>query len=284
MTQNSSLKEFIVQAGEGRHLCPVCQGGRSGEKSFKVYRAEEVDSLLLFGTCYRASCDLHGKSIPSIGTSPYVRHEQLPPRPVYWGEPGPLPSDMYPYIGPSIRGMFGLDTEGKLAMRVEVPRTTPTGDYIQSRGQPAGWVIKTLNHEPGTPKVFRKKIQNFIDSEHEGKGAWYGITNFHRPNAHIMVFEDMLSAARMYSADPQSVCIASLGTKIGHPLHSLLRQAREDAVITVIYDTDAIRQGIKAGTSVGGRVFFTNGPDVKDLSGNEFREFLAALEPVKSVE
>lgn len=278
MTQNSSLKEFIVQAGVGRHLCPVCQGGRSGEKSFKVYRAEEVDSLLLFGTCYRASCDLHGKSIPSIGTAPYVQHEAPPPRRIYRGEPTPLPADMLPYLGPSLRSQFGMDY-GKLAMRVEVPRTTPTGDYIQSRGEWAGWVIKSL-----TPQVGMPKVQNYIDPEHEGKGAWYGVTNFHRPNAHIMVFEDMLSAARMYSADPMSVCIASLGTKIGYPLHSLLRQAREDSVITVIYDTDAIRQGIKAGTSVGGRVFFTHGPDVKDLSGDEFREFLDALEPVKSVE
>lgn len=277
-SNNADLKEFIIEHGEGRHLCPVCNGGRSRELTFKVYRAEEVDSPLLFGTCYRASCDLHGKSIPSIGKPGGLPKATPKPHREFTEDVDPLPIDMYPYISGDLRRQFGWQPgPERLVQRVKVPRTTPTGVIVHAPGLHAGVVVKETSYLRHRSGYHGSKVKNFIHPDHEGKGAWFGVRNFTRPNVHILLFEDMLSAARVYCAQPESVCVASLGTRVTPALAQLIRQRSEDSTTTVVYDTDAIKQGIRAGQALDARVFFTDGPDVKDLSDADFLSFITAL-------
>ena len=203
-----------------RELCPLCEGGSSGEKSLSISLSEDGT---LSWNCFRDSCSIKGVSGTSTTHRP-VKKEIARPR--FSGVTSSLSETELQLIG----GLWGISdppywyyTEefgGRIAMSIRSPKY-----------RHRGWVLRDISGNARTKAL--------MYTEREGKvtQSWYKSVD-RRVRGTILV-EDIPSAVR---ASKYVDSVALLGTGVGMEKAVEIAMYKRAGKVLVALDQDATNQ------------------------------------------
>jgi hypothetical protein len=212
--------ELDVGETAGPLVCPVCDGGRTGEAKFYVTR---VEPGVLAYVCHRASCGTRG-AIGEHAQPRGQRPQKAPKIREYTGEIHPLTAEDERYF----RDVYGL-----LPTERERIKLTGRGEYLlpiyDPRGSVRGYVVRqpwsTCKHREANPNL--PKAMSFLHKE-EPLQSWYGPRR-----DRIVVVEDQLSAI-CAAATGMVRSVALLGTTLSMDKVREIQQERPSEVIIAL--------------------------------------------------
>lgn len=260
------MKELLVldlasELSSGESLaslvCPFCNGGSSGDKSFSVKR-EDYHVLYI---CHRASCGAQGRvSTRSVAAKSHLRKNRV------WA----VPSQIEPEHEQFIRRRYNLNDEeyrradiGWVSSYSPFPKGRayiPINNYL---GQTRGFVARDLYGEQ-SPKAL-----TMLFRPEDGKSGWY----YRSRKDIVVVVEDCFSAIRL-----SSYCTSVFlnGTTISEVDVRDLRTIPHGNIYLCL-DRDATRSAIKQALALRGSVNITVVPlekDIKDMTPPELELFM----------
>lgn len=263
-----------VDESQNGLLCPFCQGGRSGERTFSITRIS--DGVL--HNCWRASCEAGRGFVPTVGI---LRDPAKPrdPKPDkhYTGQYLPLEKsdrnyflerfdlDVHPH------GPIGVTDRNEHVLQVLNPLGMARG-YAVRRG---GW-----QGTPATPRSWRAdgpKTRIFMNDSQQIPQSWQQNHGFavRRPVRRVVLVEDGLSALKIQQNGDTGVAL--LGTHLeATKVREISMQKPTEVIIAL--DNDATAQALRMAGTWGlafprTRVAVLE-RDLKDVSRDEVRRIL----------
>lgn len=248
-------------------VCPACKGGASEEKSLSVSRRDGV----LLWNCHRASCSFRGNSGLSTGGSDQGSGAK-PVRERRYIKTTPLNQATVKFLATK----FGIpeadfrlagcgwtgDADGNYSRRVSFPIFGPDS---RKRGE------MFRSYQGGKPKSI---IQ--LHGENDIAAAWY---KWKRRSKYLILVEDQVSAIKVA---PIYHSLALLGTNLSEAkvLEIMYNNEYDNVYLCLDNDAthDAIRQQLKWGGRLKGLQVRGLEKDIKDMSKEEFNEFMRRFE------
>lgn len=270
-----SLDGAYLSIGESspHEVCPVCNGGASGERSFRIRR---VTSDLLTFRCYRNSCNASGCISVSGGTL-VGRQSKSTKREVTY-----------------VTGGFDLLTEDELqvverkcstnrvallgaGVRVDANTKRIMFPLYETTGELVGYCLRFYEGVSiGNPKP--KALTHWFDEQ-----ARIALPSHSRKNnslaGHIALFEDWPSAFRVHRAGYPAACL--LGASVSmDTLKPLAVDGYTD--VALVLDADARAQALRLKLQFSSlfrnfHAIMLSNNDVKDMNAAEFEEFMRSL-------
>lgn len=211
-------------------LCPYCNGGNSGEKSFSIFRSATKASFI----CHRAQCKVQGGVLMSVLAGPDTATPAVSKLWSYKGELLALPDD----VREQVINEWGLTTDSIAKMQLKWAPTYREGRIaipIFNRGHRiSGFTFRSLDKK-ATPKSIIQMTQT-----DEPVMSWYRFV--HHMNMEcwmltepLVLVEDQASAMR---ASMFCNAVALLGTNLGADKIGELRKAGAPSILVAL-DQDA---------------------------------------------
>lgn len=270
-TEPVDLATLSRQLAQGQSLagqvCPFCEGGRSNERSFSVFR----DSLGLRYRCHRASCsksgyylDSSGKMVQSPNKLPFSDERRPFNRPS-WSPSEEMYATLYKKYkldrravqAAGIRETFDDDNNRRYLFQVD-------NRYRQCIGH----VSKSMSRSSG-PRVLTYKMDLSYPWQ-----AWY----FNPFSKDVVIVEDNLSAIVLSS---RVNAVALLGTHLSLDKVLDIREvakANKRGIVSLALDADAFEKTVKFCSEFSGilsmRPLFIP-KDFKDMDNEMFNVKLA---------
>lgn len=221
-------REFVAGKPAGRYLCPVCEGGSTGETSLNIWH----EGYYAHAKCHRASCTSYARfpvsgydytyQAQGVGenASPAPSPEVLRP---YTGDRYPLTA--YPNVLEAFKKRYGFSPQGVFTCSYgNAPLLIP---ILSPRGQVRGHVEKH-GLFPG-----EQKSNRIWKGKHEPMISWTppsGDPDF------VLLVEDQISALKYAQSTGKRAC-ALLGTSLS--IDSVAEIQRQVDHVTIALDADA---------------------------------------------
>lgn len=260
MSQGLRLDVYSIASGlapgeQWRGVCPRCEGGSSGERSFSVTVNE--DSTILY-QCFRNKCDARG-ALNGDGTVVRTEERRAPiPKKVWAGEVLPIPDEVREWVNqtwhmePPDDWGWTTDYCGRL--------TFPVRDVYGAR---RGWVLRAIDRAV-TPKALTY-----------GTGpAWH----LQVDDGPVVLVEDIPSAVRL--SKHVRAC-ALLGTSVTEDAADEIYSMAQDSHVVIALDNDATLCALKLAREFS--LYWTDvhvkplQKDVKDMTEEELCQLIDGL-------
>lgn len=253
-------------------LCPACNGGRSSERTFIITR---TDTGLLY-KCHRASCSVKGY-VSSIGSElikGYTKRKASKPR------AKPYTRDMVK-LPPEQSGW--LSTQFHITIQMMEQEGWKWNEETQRVILP----IRDARHaELGHNARYWRELDTMDLISVGPKSITYwnklDVVKYHMPlREHrtdtLTLVEDQPSAVRL-AQDTDT--LALLGTHVTNELAHTIQAMRYSRIVLAL-DNDATLKALKIKRELG--LFYNRfdvvplpGPDIKDMTVDEYNQFLEA--------
>lgn len=241
-------------------LCPVCGGGRTGERSLALFRT--ADGGTVRAHCFRAGCGwqaavLHDPQLQDISKpAPYQ------PK-LYRGELVPCSDSMARffseryYVLPDVLRLFAKEAGRRVAYFLA----------FDPWGGERGGVLRNYNADYDGPKVitYKHTAAQFI--------GWYRHDT--HASAPVVIVEDSVSAMRIYQEGVTAVCL--FGTNINQERAQEIASVAGDRQVFLALDRDAHDKAVHYAKRLRGIVNMIPlmlRRDIKDTPPDEVRELL----------
>lgn len=207
-------------------LCPVCNGGRSQERSFVVTRGDTV----LFYKCYRNSCGWSG-AIPSVPSQDNIVQRRKEERP-----PDPYPD--------KTRRLTDAETQF-LVDKYELSEESVVLNRVKYNIDRNKYVFPIMDVDG---KEIGLLDRDFRPGHRKANTTWfsYRVPHLHFPrelnpkfSRRIVLVEDIISAIKINQLNRVAVC-ALLGTHINDMTMEYISSLTD--AITIILDPDALKK------------------------------------------
>jgi hypothetical protein len=215
------LRDSILR-GDGRAMCPRCDGGTARETTLSIRVSEEGLTTML---CYRSSCGAHINTL--LGNAVYVQ-KKMKVASVYRNPTIPLQGEAVTLLEDS----FGLlmDAANAHGWRLNEHGTELVLSIRDPYGREIGHITRTLS-KPKRVYTYKATSQPFLD---------YWLVD---PVSPVVVVEDALSACRLAGLGYNAVAL--LGTSMSTRDAKQIAEAAEDRSIFLALDRDAFDKSLK---------------------------------------
>lgn len=207
-------------------LCPRCKGGRTQEKSYRVYE----DDTGTRGVCFRASC----------GYKNYDKAGALERKPTRQNQ-GAARSVDVPYISPTaLSGDFGVFyLWGVSVSWYRRMGWSRYGDYLHIplntlSGERCGYVLRLLPGATGTPKA-----RTYCTLSPRPLVDVIGGPVMHKAEAMVLVEDAPSAAVLTYASDGRLHGVPLLGIHLNTTMVEEIEQATTQRTLPVFFALDA---------------------------------------------
>lgn len=274
---NQEIRELALELSlsvdeqVGGHLCPVCMGGMSKEKSLSVHRS----SFQISYKCHRASCGVGGKiALSSEASSSFFSTKKESPK--FFGRLSELPEHAMTFLEDKYNLNRQITSHWNIRWAPDEDGGKgrlwlPVLNFDQTR---IGAVLRTLDK-----KVFPKTRTFMEDDGYPCMSTYKAATDV--PLKAAIIVEDQLSAIKASSVALRS--FALLGTHIDALKAKTIKSCSKELPIIYCLDGDAFKKSVelrKTWAPLMGTTYIVKPPkDLKDMPYSDIYQMLNEIIP-----